>query len=68
MDILRRMLHHFKCQHLNLSRVWTFTRGMSYVTCLDCGAELSYSMKEMKLVSTRPLSSAHRILYSRDRS
>jgi len=42
----------FGCHHRNLSRVFTM-RARTYKVCIDCGAELDYSLQTMSLKTRR---------------
>lgn len=53
----------FGCWHTHYSFPITVKKGRrspaafatgTYVVCLDCGKELAYDWKEMKIVSSRP--------------
>lgn len=73
MNLLRRILNHFHCQHLHLSRVWTQRWNNSpakrhYVTCLDCGVEIPYNLEEMHLGTTRARRYPSRTIHAHDRS
>ena len=51
-DTMKRLLNFLLgCRHKHTSRVWTPKQGWHYVTCFDCGAELQYDWRRMKVVA-----------------
>jgi hypothetical protein len=62
----------FGCWHSRYSFPMTVRSGSrrsqaasrvgTYVVCLDCGKELTYDWKEMRVVSARPLEASRSLL------
>lgn len=53
----------FGCHHHNLSRVFTI-RTRTYKVCMDCGAELDYSLQTMSLKTRRePVGQGRAVLH-----